>query len=84
MYPALFLLSFFFLSPESLSAMPSRGFSLYRRLLRYGQSLRFTDKDYFAARVRDEFERSRHHKDKAQIDFAVGKGEALLRKGRLV
>jgi len=58
--------------------------SLYRQLLRYGQSLRFTDQQYFSQRIRQEFEKGRHLKDAADIEHAVKKGQELLRKSRLV
>ena len=64
--------------------MNPRALSLYRQLLRYGRNLRFTDKDYFATRIRDEFEKCRHLNNEADIDYALRKGEALLKKGRVV
>ena len=32
---------------------------LYKALLRYGDNLKFTDKQYFFRRVREEFEKNR-------------------------
>lgn len=32
---------------------------LYRQILRYGQQLKLTDKEYFKGRIRDEFKRNR-------------------------
>ena len=64
--------------------MNLRALSLYRQLLRYGQNLRYTDKEYFSARIRQEFEKCRHLRDEGEVDFALGKAEALLKKGRVV
>ena len=34
--------------------------TLYRLILRYGKELKFTDQQYFATRIRQEFERTRN------------------------
>ena len=64
--------------------MTLRALSLYRQLLRYGQNLRYTDKDYFSARIREEFEKYRHLSDESEIEWALKKAEAFLKKGRVV
>jgi hypothetical protein len=42
---------------------------LYKDLLRYGQGLRFTDKDYFCNRIRREFRKNRELGDESEISF---------------
>ncbi|XP_068898977.1 mitochondrial ribosome and complex I assembly factor AltMIEF1 [Tenebrio molitor] len=51
---------------------------LYKDLLRYGQGLRFTDKDYFCNRIRREFRKNRELGDESEISFNFEKGTALL------
>lgn len=33
---------------------------LYKHLLQYGKQLKYTDKNYFAERIREQFKRSRN------------------------
>lgn len=42
---------------------------LYKKLLRYSNSLRYTDKDYYLARVRGEFWKNREITDPEEINF---------------
>uniref|UniRef100_A0A182IVG9 Uncharacterized protein n=2 Tax=Anopheles atroparvus TaxID=41427 RepID=A0A182IVG9_ANOAO len=44
--------------------------SLYRDLLRYGAQLQYTDRDYFAARIRREFRQSASLTDPKEIEFS--------------
>lgn len=42
---------------------------LYKDLLRYGESLKFTDKDYFRRSIRKSFKNNKNLIDEASIDF---------------
>jgi hypothetical protein len=42
---------------------------LYRDLLRYGRQLQFTDKDYFASRIRKEFKQAKNIEKAEDIIF---------------
>lgn len=55
---------------------------LYKQLMRYGQTLEFTDKAYFSREIRRKFEKPRATQE--DVDFAVRKGRKLLETQRLV
>lgn len=42
---------------------------LYKDIIRYGQQLKYTDKEYYFHRVRQEFRRNKHLEDVNQISF---------------
>jgi len=42
---------------------------LYRDLLRYGRQLQFTDKDYFARRIKREFKQAKNIDNAEDIKF---------------
>lgn len=44
---------------------------LYRRLLKYGNQLQYTDKNYFKNRIRAEFRQHKELKDAEKIEFEV-------------
>lgn len=50
---------------------------LYKDLLRYGQNLQYTDKEYFYKRIKSEFKKNKTLVDEAQIIFNY-KVEALV------
>ncbi|XP_058064840.1 mitochondrial ribosome and complex I assembly factor AltMIEF1 [Anopheles bellator] len=58
--------------------------SLYRDLLRYGAQLKYTDKDFFRARIRAEFRKSASLSDPKEIDFCYKKGRAILERDRVI
>ncbi|XP_011202256.2 MIEF1 upstream open reading frame protein [Bactrocera dorsalis] len=57
---------------------------LYKHLIRYGNQLQLTDKNYFLGRIRREFREGRGLSDPVQIEFNFKRGETLLRKGRIL
>lgn len=57
---------------------------LYRDLLRYGRQLQFTDKDYFARRIRKEFKQAKNIDNAEDIKFYYQRGLALLKNKRVV
>jgi len=57
---------------------------LYRQLVRYGQNLTLTDKDYFYRRIRFEFERYRNTSDPRIIEKQLQRGRALLTRSRVI
>ena len=65
-------------------ALSSEVLSLYRQLLRYGQSLQFTDKDYLQRRIRYEFERYRNTQNVTTVKKQLERGRALLKNDRLL
>jgi hypothetical protein len=56
---------------------------LYRDLLRYGRQLQFTDKDYFARRIRKEFKKAKNIENAEDINFnyQVSWGNEILNIG---
>lgn len=44
---------------------------LYRDLLRYGENLKYTDKDYFRYRIRKGFKENKSIIDQNAIDFQL-------------
>ncbi|KOX79283.1 hypothetical protein WN51_09085 [Melipona quadrifasciata] len=42
---------------------------LYKDLLRYGEKLKYTDKEYFRYRIRKNFEQNKHLSDQTEINF---------------
>ncbi|KRF97563.1 mitochondrial ribosome and complex I assembly factor AltMIEF1 [Drosophila tropicalis] len=57
---------------------------LYKHLIRYGNHLKLTDKNYFLGRVRHEFRGNRELTNPLEIEFSFKRGETLLRKGRIL
>lgn len=52
------------------AAVPRRAvLTLYKKLMRYSNSLKFTDKDYYCARVRGEFRKNRQVADNSAVQF---------------
>lgn len=41
---------------------------LYKDLLRYGETLQYTDKDFFTKKIRKEFKKNRSLEDTSEID----------------
>ena len=56
--------------------------SLYRQLLRYGEKLYFTDKDYFCTRVRNEYAKNKNLNNTHLIRKQISRGEELLIRNR--
>jgi len=57
---------------------------LYKELLRYGQNLKYTNKNYYYRRIRAEFENNRFLSEKEDIQFHIEKGNYFLEKKLLV
>lgn len=49
---------------------PSRILKLYKDLLRYGQELTLTDKEYYRRRIRSEFRKNKTLEDETDITYA--------------
>ena len=64
------------------SSTRSIAISLYRQLLRYGEKLYYTDKQYFTERIRDEFVKHRNLSDNKLIEKQFQRGEELIRRNR--
>ncbi|CAC5406781.1 unnamed protein product [Mytilus coruscus] len=58
--------------------------SLYRKLLRKGRSLQFTDKEYYFQRIRSEFEKNKNLERKEDIQRSIEKGQVFLERNALV
>lgn len=43
---------------------------LYRDLLKYGRQLKYTDREYYFLRIRDEFQKNKHLDSPDQISKA--------------
>ena len=64
------------------SSTRSIALSLYRQLLRYGEKLYYTDKQYFDERIRGEFVKHKNLSDNKLIDKQFQRGEELIRRNR--
>jgi len=42
---------------------------LYRHLIRYGKQLKYTDKEYYLSRVREEFQQNKNLEKSEEIIF---------------
>ena len=60
----------------------SKAVILYRQLLRYSESLTFTDKNYFCARIRGEYEKNKDLTDAKLILKQITRGEELIKRNR--
>ncbi|XP_055677016.1 MIEF1 upstream open reading frame protein [Lutzomyia longipalpis] len=58
--------------------------NLYRQLLRYGERLKLTDKEYFKQRIRKEFQQNRDLTSPEDILFNFKKGEIVLQNARVI
>lgn len=57
---------------------------LYKDILRYGETLRYTNKKYFRSRIQTAFRNNRGLSDEAAIDFQLKKGMKLLEAKKVV
>ncbi|XP_044753457.1 MIEF1 upstream open reading frame protein [Coccinella septempunctata] len=57
---------------------------LYKNLLRYGQQLKYTDKEYFAKRIRNDFQKNKYLESKEDIDFNFERGLTVLLRRSVV
>lgn len=57
---------------------------LYKDLLRYGENLKYTDKEYFRFRIRKNFKQNKDLIDQTEIDFQLQKGKKLLQNQRII
>ena len=64
------------------SSTRSIALSLYRQLLRYGEKLYYTDKQYFNERIRDEFVKHRNLSDNKLIEKQFQRGKELIKRNR--
>ena len=49
-----------------------KSLGLYKQLMRYGQNLKYTDKDFYFRKIRTEFEKNRQLTDPAEIKYKTG------------
>ncbi|CAH1243132.1 Hypp7052 [Branchiostoma lanceolatum] len=52
--------------------------SLYKKLLRQGRYLQYTDQDFYRARIQHEFRKHKHVDDPEQREFHLKKGHKFL------
>lgn len=57
---------------------------LYKNLLLYSKTLRYTDPVFFKRRIVTEFKKNKELADSEDINFAYKKGEALLKRSTIV
>ncbi|XP_050465363.1 uncharacterized protein LOC126858808 isoform X1 [Cataglyphis hispanica] len=57
---------------------------LYKDILRYGETLKFTNKGYFRHRVRVAFKDNKNLTDEAMIDFQLKKGMKFLEAKKVI
>ncbi|XP_059057091.1 mitochondrial ribosome and complex I assembly factor AltMIEF1-like isoform X2 [Achroia grisella] len=66
--------------------MPTRSeiLRLYKNLILYSKSLRFTNPVYFRSRISNEFRKNKFLTSSEEVIFAYKKGLALLNRGSVV
>eukprot|EP00058_Branchiostoma_floridae_P025591 XP_002611081.1 hypothetical protein BRAFLDRAFT_206018 [Branchiostoma floridae] len=52
--------------------------SLYKKLLRQGRYLQYTDQDFYRASIQQEFRKHMHQDDPEQREFQLKKGQKFL------
>ncbi|XP_011698660.1 PREDICTED: uncharacterized protein LOC105456386 [Wasmannia auropunctata] len=57
---------------------------LYKGILKYGETLRFTNKKYFRYRIRIAFKTNKDLSDETAIDFQLKKGMKFLEARKVV
>ncbi|GLV34231.1 uncharacterized protein CBL_00162 [Carabus blaptoides fortunei] len=57
---------------------------LYKELLRYGEQLQLTDKEYYVKRIKKEFIKNKELQDLADINYSYKKGLKLLEKRSII
>lgn len=57
---------------------------LYKDLLRYGQQLHLTDKEYYINRIKKEFVKNRELIDVTEINYNFKKGATLLDRKAII
>ncbi|XP_046964871.1 MIEF1 upstream open reading frame protein [Vanessa cardui] len=67
-----------------MSASKAEILKLYKNLMLYSKSLRFTDVTYYKKRISSEFKQNKSLSKPEDIQYALKKGEALLQRGSIV
>ncbi|XP_018406017.1 PREDICTED: uncharacterized protein LOC108782288 [Cyphomyrmex costatus] len=57
---------------------------LYKDILRYGETLRFTNKKYFRYRIRTSFKTNKDLPDETTINYQLQKGIKFLEAKKVV
>ncbi|GFS30340.1 uncharacterized protein TNIN_340671 [Trichonephila inaurata madagascariensis] len=57
---------------------------LYRDILKYSKTLKFTDKDYFLHQVKKEFKENKHLTNTEEISYHFNRGKNFLKNKRLL
>ncbi|XP_018058637.1 PREDICTED: uncharacterized protein LOC108693934 isoform X1 [Atta colombica] len=57
---------------------------LYKDILRYGETLKFTDKKYFRYRIQTAFRTNKDLSDETAINFQLQKGMKFLEAKKVV
>ncbi|XP_053983573.1 uncharacterized protein LOC128878922 [Hylaeus volcanicus] len=57
---------------------------LYKDLLRYGDTLKYTETKYYKNKIRSSFKENKCLTNQADIDFQIQKGNKLLEYRRIV
>lgn len=58
--------------------------AIYKSLLRYGNTLKYSNKDYFYRRIRFEFEKNSLLKNPEEINFQIRKATKFLQTKTLI
>ncbi|CAF1587276.1 unnamed protein product [Rotaria magnacalcarata] len=67
--------------------MPTRQLEvlrLYRDLLRYSQTLKYTDVDFYLNRIKQEFAKGKLLQNEHEIVRQIAKGQEFLKNKRLI
>ncbi|XP_039302127.1 uncharacterized protein LOC105206421 [Solenopsis invicta] len=57
---------------------------LYKGILRYGETLKFTNKKYFRYRIRTTFKNNKNLSDETAINFQLKKGMKFLEARKVI
>ncbi|CAF0802922.1 unnamed protein product [Rotaria sordida] len=57
---------------------------LYRDLLKYSQTLKYTDVDFYLTRIKQEFAKGKLLENEDEIARQIAKGQEFLKNKRLI
>ncbi|TGZ70629.1 hypothetical protein CRM22_003099 [Opisthorchis felineus] len=58
--------------------------SLYKSLLRYAETVKYSDSSYLKSRIRQAFQSNKFVTDEKLVEFLVKKGQAILELKRIL
>ncbi|XP_065340459.1 mitochondrial ribosome and complex I assembly factor AltMIEF1 [Cloeon dipterum] len=67
-----------------MSVARSEVLRLYKSILKYGQELKYTDRDFFKKKIRKEFRSCKSVESPEEIKFHIDRAKAFLQYKRVL